>query len=587
MHFKKLIFSVGIILILLLVLSGCGISEEKGRKPGPDWSKGLPLSTAVIGTVGMAIENNGEIVHLAWMETVLNDDPQLRYMQMDAQAQPVMEQTLALPHGRVRAPRLLLANNNQLYLFWALRPAGSSGWQLWQATLDDAGNLVDDPQRLSTEEMNVGSYDVAQNFAGASFIVWEENQADQIVGMRVGAVETAQVLVESGESPHIQVDQSSNLHLTWQDGLEIYYAAFEDGDLETVPGTAVAEIRLSQSDSLAGPVIGVSDDWVYFLWSIFSYSGLEANTGQTDFIAFPVGQPQKLNPEKLLLFTLEDMPYVPITNSYNLTQLAPPPPILVMSSNFVLEPSTAAAQGNDLAAVVASMQTYSQQSYVQMVSLLFRDGDLYGYQMASRTQSFSSEGTIATDNAGHLYLTWHEGGSGNRLFYATTQPDAQAAIDQLSLTDVIGVFLSGFLESLAGILLFPLALLWFIPGVFLLGIVRFWRNDESMDMNPSPGWVTLILLFIALALYYATKLSFLPTVLDYVPFSAWLDISLVWQNFLLVAVPIILFGLAVLTAEWIRRKRVSTSVILYFIIICLVDATLTLAVYGVSFMGAF
>ncbi|MGD2048361.1 MAG: hypothetical protein PVH03_02640, partial [Chloroflexota bacterium] len=48
------------LLLLLLFLSGCGLgSAQVGRKPSPDWSRGIPLSSNVGGTIGMIVDGAG------------------------------------------------------------------------------------------------------------------------------------------------------------------------------------------------------------------------------------------------------------------------------------------------------------------------------------------------------------------------------------------------------------------------------------------------------------------------------------------------------------------------------------------------
>lgn len=574
------ILPVLLLIVLGFSLTGCGIGEEKGRKPGPDWSKGLPLSSTVIGTVGMAAADGGAAVHLAWMETAVNQNPQLRYVRLDERAEPVVDTIVALPHGRARAPRLLLLAEDRLMVVWALRPAGGN-WELWSGMLDGDGRLAGDPVPLSAAEMNVGSFVTATNAQGEGFIVWEENRSDQLFGARVGPSPAPAQALAAGENPHLQVDAAGDPHLAWRQEQTLYYAPL--GNWAFTEGTAVADIRLTQSDSFSGPSLGLTDAWVYLVWSVFSFGGMEANTGSTSFVAFPVGQPQKSVPQRLLLTTDEEMPYVPIQSAYNLTQLTPPAFGPSMASSFTIDPDAAAGRGSDLALIVASDQTYGLRSYTQMMLLLLRDGRFLGFQPASRTQVYSSAGALITDAAGHLYMSWHEGG-GNRLYYATTQPAARAAIDRLRAKDIAGVAIAGLMESVVGILLFPFALLWVVPGAVLLGVFHIRRAEESMDMAPlRPG--VFFLLILALGLYYFTKLSFLPTILEYVPFSAWLDVPPAWQGPLRLLVPLAVLATAVLVAEWMRRRRPATSALLYYFVVCGVDTLFTLAIYGVNFLG--
>jgi hypothetical protein len=93
-------------------------------------------------------------------------------------------------------------------------------------------------------------------------------------------------------------------------------------------------------------------------------------------------------------------------------------------------------------------------------------------------------------------------------------------------------------------------------------------------------------LVIAILLYQVTKLLFLPTIQTYTPFSAWLDLPRSWSTALRVMVPLLIFGVAWLAAEWVRRSR-TASTLAYFFVVAAVDAILTLVVYGVNYLGVF
>ncbi len=84
-----------------------------------------------------------------------------------------------------------------------------------------------------------------------------------------------------------------------------------------------------------------------------------------------------------------------------------------------------------------------------------------------------------------------------------------------------------------------------------------------------------------------SKILFLPTILEYIPFSAWLDISGSAGQSLRIIVPLAIFGFSLALAEWVRHRRPGTSVVFYYGILCGVDAMLSLAIYGVNFMGIF
>jgi hypothetical protein len=578
----KGILKVATAVFLLILLTSCGLgSAQKGRKPSPDWSRGVPLNVAVAGTADMIVAENGETLHLAW-PSVLDDELVIHYLQLDQTAEPVVDRDLELPPGRARTPHLLLADNGQLHLTWARRPEGSSGWELWQAMLDTSGNVLETNQ-LSTADMNVSDYATAQPTSGQAYVVWEDNETDGIFGMRLGETADPMLLVEEGIAPSIQLDDNNNLHLSWVEGNTIYYDTLANGNLATVQGKRVVDMELQPTDTLGGPVLGLTEDLGYLVWSRYIATGLESDTGRTDYVAFALDNPVPLAaPERLSIMPVEEQPYEPYEGNYALTTLAPPPPIVSMGSNYTIQPSVAAGRGNEVALSVATQQQIRLNDFVQMAVAVFKDGRFEGYEIAAKTEGFSQEGTLAADASGNLHLIWREGAGGRRLYYATTNPTLKAALDSLTGEDWATAAFSGIFEGATGIAFFPLALLWLLPGGLILGIRQLRTEDETVT-----NFTAYALLALSLVLYQTTKALVLPTVLSYVPYSAWIEVPVSWELPLRIGYPLLTFVIGLAAAEWLRRKRPSTSTLLYFFTVAAIDAVLTLGVYGVAFLGNF
>jgi hypothetical protein len=220
--------------------------------------------------------------------------------------------------------------------------------------------------------------------------------------------------------------------------------------------------------------------------------------------------------------------------------------------------------------------------FVQMAVAVFKDGRFEGYEIAAKTEGFSQEGTLAADASGNLHLIWREGAGGRRLYYATTNPTLKAALDSLTGEDWATAAFSGIFEGATGIAFFPLALLWLLPGGLILGIRQLRTEDETVT-----NFTAYALLALSLVLYQTTKALVLPTVLSYVPYSAWIEVPVSWELPLRIGYPLLTFVIGLAAAEWLRRKRPSTSTLLYFFTVAAIDAVLTLGVYGVAFLGNF
>jgi hypothetical protein len=579
----KLPYSILVLAIISVVLAGCGLGDAPaGRKPSPDFSRGVPLSTDVGGTHGMLVEAEGKPIHFVF-PTATDDQAHIRYQQINELAEVVVDVDLDLPQGRQRTPRLLAAGDGQQHLFWGLRAPGSRGWALWHALLDSAGDLVGEATRISEEDTRVGDYTVTQNASGDAFVIWEVEPAKGLWAARVsdeGVDPNPMQLTETGESPAAYLEEDGTLHLTWLEDLGINYAEFVNDNLQLTAGHNVVDLQEIIAN-LDGPVVGVAGDWVYVLWSVFARSGLESGTGWTEYIAFPAGEPSSPPPTRVWMLTEEEQPYVDYDSAYQLSVLAPAVTSPAISSSYILEPDPAAGRDNELAVAISTNQTFRLEEYAQMAVLIFEGGEFTGYEIAGKTESFSMDGILQSDSAGHLFLAWREG-TGNKLYFAATEPGLRDELGQLGRNDVFLAIVGGGLEAVTGALFFPLALVWFVPGGLLLGLWKLRRDDETINDAASR-----VITAVAIVLYQATKILFLPSMWSYVPFSAWLDVSAGLGQLLRIMVPVLVFAIGLLVAEFFRRRRDDMSSLLFFFIACAIDALLTLMIYGVNFLGVF
>lgn len=522
----------------------------------------------------------------AWPE-IVDEEIGIRYVALDDTAVPLANHLINFDQtfDELRAPRLALADDGAVHLFWSSRAAGERAWVLNYALLDQAGEPDGAVVQLSLPETAVGSYVVAPDGVGGVFIAWEDANTISLYAQRLTAdgetLSEPVLIAENAESPALQMDAAGTLHLLWFDGEQILYAGMPDGVLATAVGIPIADIQKGASDSLVGPALGLTDDRAYAVWSIFRRTGLEAGSAHTEYVAFMPDAPQLSDSERLWLATDEDLPYAPYDGGYQMTQLAPPGGVRG-ASNYVYRPDTAAAIGSDLAVAVETNQQYRLQTYTQIAVLVFANGRLQGHEMATKTESFSRDAVVDVDAAGQLHLIWREGGQGRTVFYATTAPKAKDALDSLSREDVLGALLTGGMESIAGILFFPVAFLWLLPGLGLMGIWKLYNSDDELT-HP----VTILLFVISVAVYETIKVLFLPTMTAYVPFSAWVDVGMAWRQPLLIGTPIMIFALAALVATAVYRRAESKSGLLAYFVLAATDAILSLAVYGVNFLGVF
>ena len=338
-----------------------------------------------------------------------------------------------------------------------------------------------------------------------SLSCWEDGVDESLVGAQIGAdgsvLQPGQVLAD-GARPSIQIDEDGSLHMAWMAGNDVSYALLTDGELTTAVPTVITSFPESTSGRLDGPEIGITDEWGYIFWSFYFSSGLEAGTAVSEYSAFPLADPQLTPPKTVKQAPDEEQPYEPYQGEYNLTQLAPPAAVN-NATNFVREPKPTTNRGEELAVALTMNQDFRLNGFVQVAVALFENGEHIGYQMAGKTEAFSQNPTLAVDNDGDLYIAWRDGGRGSLTYYALTTESGQAAINRMGASDVATVALNGGVEVIAGILFFPLACVWLIPGFFIIGLYHFWKGESDMK---SP--VTIVILVISIVVSQMMKFLF-------------------------------------------------------------------------------
>ncbi len=578
-------FLSGLVFILLVVaLTACGAAEQRGAKASADWSRGAPLGGGSMGSVGLAVGDEDASIRLVW-PVGAGEGERIHYVHLDRSGDPIVTKDLTFP-GQLRNTRLLPAGGDNTHLFWASRISSETGWQLWHVLLNTDGDLVGELTRLSLNKGEVGDYTATSDNAGGAVVAWESgSQADlHLLHMNQGGevLSGGMTLTTRGESPDLRVDPGGHIHLVWLSGTSFMYAEMPLDDLCTDNGVPVAGITIGTGDSLTGPALGLSDGWVYVFWSILSQSGLEAGTARTEFVAFPSGMPGSSESKPIWILPVEEQPYVPYQGSLSLTGYVEPPKAANASTDFIMRPAAMTGITPELAVAVSAQQQLRMNAQMQIVVLLFEGGQYRGYSLASKTGQISDNPVLSVDNSGNLYLVWREGARKQDVYYATTEPEAVAALDGLSTGDFVYAVLEGGMESLASLAFMPfLGFGWLLPGLIVIGIWKLIKDEESVTQPSS--WPVLI---IAVIIYYSIKTITLPTIATYVPFSAWIYIPTDWEQALRIGVPLTIFAISLFVAYKVSVKY-SDSAVLFYVVLALTDALLTLAIYGVNFLGVF
>jgi hypothetical protein len=118
---------VALVLLAILhpPLAGCGVVEERGRKPGSGWSRGVPIGYPGDGALGLAVEPQGERVDVTWTHQT-DGAVCVRLVQLDRRGAVIANRDLDLMAWKIAVPQLLPAGEGRRHLSWAERPGSGA-----------------------------------------------------------------------------------------------------------------------------------------------------------------------------------------------------------------------------------------------------------------------------------------------------------------------------------------------------------------------------------------------------------------------------------------------------------------------------
>lgn len=585
---RRLLLPVGSLLLLVFILTACTGPAERVWLNAPGWNRArLVGNTPIVDPASIALDDEGNIY--LFMIGGDKDAPYPRVIALNREADVLWDNTYEVALKWPDQPRILW-DGERLQLFW-LSERG-----LYNAQVDaTSAQLVGQPTLLSGES-KTGSYDVTANVDGAS-VVWYAGLDEKagLYALPPGDLTGEAILVDAqGDRPDLQYDDAGTLHVAWfryppgYDHPQFLYAAYQDGVYAPGQETIVLEPPLGTT-TVFGPWLGIDEQRAYLFWNVFFRIGPRAGDALTYYVHFPHGQPTSASSVRNLI----------VPASYELPYQNPPDDGLEAGPRVPLGGGpyagadriaqvsvNSAAQQELVIAFRGQLEYLRRKEQNQVSTVFFQDGTPAAYQQVSFTPASSGHPAILSDAAGQLYITWLEDGalSGYDVYFASTAPDIQAALSGLTWGEVGPLVAETLFGLLTGAVLVPLALLWTLPALVILGLTSVIRRDE--ESFTSPG--VIVSLGLAITAYWVTKLTFMPTVRDYVPFSAWLPFLPPALNFpLQVGVPLLITGLALAVAWRYTYGGERPSSFFFLLIYAVVDGALTMAIYGVTFYAAF
>jgi len=593
MNFSKRV-SIGLFVVLLLMLSACRAGDSREWLLSPDWSRAVMVGHTQSGDPApVMVDDNGRLYTFLITQTE-NDETVPTLLALDRNIEPVWSEPLDQPLALFDKPTLRW-DGEAINMLWL------NGKQLYLAKFSSDGEMLLSPTILSGDA-DVDDFTTAvspQNeltiwFSGA-------RRTPVLYALPTGDPTGKPVLIDpSGIRPSLQYDADGTLHAVWAHypsgfgSTSYYYAAFNDPNAATHESerARIFERSFGVSDILDGPKIAVDNEIAYVFWTVSVRTGPAAGAVSTEWMTFPLGQPE-LRTEIGELFApisseleYEYEPEGGLLAGVRVSETA----VSNQRQTQIVQNLSLLPDQYDEVAIIFETRTQYQYRQLQDQAAIrfFEDGDENGYQLLTFTSKPSQHPMLAADAEKYLYMTWlqHEGDTGFDVYMASSAPDIQENLHQLTSGDISKLFLEMAFGLLSGVVLAPIiVLVWMIFPLFALFVTSPLRKEDR------GVWTTLGLIIsigLAIAAFWVGKRAMLPGMQETVPFSVWISAIPVWLNpILIVGVPLLIGLLGLLIAWNYTFRRQNTSVMNFMLIYMLVDGTLTLAVYGFLIYSVF
>jgi len=593
MNFRKHI-SIGLFVVLVLMLSACRAGDSREWLLSPDWSRGVMVGHTQSGDPApVAVDNNGRLyTFLATLDENEESFPTL--LALDRNIEPVWSETLDQPLTLFDKPTLQW-DGEAVNMLWL------SGKQLYLAKFSPNGEVLLSPTMLSGDA-EVDDFVTAVSPENELTIWFSGARRTPILyALPTGDPTGKPVLIDpTGIRPSIQYDADGTLHAAWAHypsgfgSSSYYYAAFDDPNAATHESerTRIFERSFGVSDILDGPKIAIDDELAYLFWTISVRTGPSAGAVSTEWMTFPLGQPE-------LRSEIGDL-FAPISSELEY-EYEPEGGLLAgvrvsetavsnqRQTHVVQNLSLLPDQHDEVAIIFETRIQYQYRQLQDQAAIrFFKDGDVNGYQLLTFTSKPSQHPVLAADADQYLYTTWlqNEGESGFDLYIASSAPDIQKNLLKLTSGDISKLSREMAFGLLSGVVLAPIiVLVWMILPLFALFITSPLRKEER------GLWTALGLIIsigLAIAAFWVGKLAMLPEIREYVPFSVWISAIPMWLNpILIVGVPLLIALFGLLIAWNFTFRRQNPSVMNFMLIYMAFDGTLTLAVYGFLIYSVF
>ena len=575
---KKTVFWVALAVILLYAMSAGLADAQYQWLQAPGWSRAKLIGqTALREPAPLAVDNEGHSYILifpregsALTATILSLDTQ-----GNERWHHVVSENLTAP----TQPKLIW-HDEHLTIMWLDEET------IYQTRLDRNGQLLEAPQPLSFPNP-IATYNALATNSGLQVWAGGPKSEPGIYAQNNGS--PPELVDPNGLSPVLQVDENGFLHAIWlrqlsTPAVSVVYGGSSAEDNWLSEAIEIEQLQAGASTRLRGPWFSLEEGQGYLAWTADLLSGMGAGQSLSQYVSFPLVRETAVSPRTDFQFPygrqqvyaqtageLQTGNRIPFAGAQG-RQTSP-------LEGYALVSSQAATQEGVIALRVSV--AYLKQKEVSQIALYYLDnGANNGYQLLSFSANGSIQPSLMQNPDGDLAASWLEQGqtSGFSVYLAGTSPQLHDSFARLTLQDY-GLFI---LQTVFGLLqsatFTPFSLIiWSAAPLLILIVTHWFRPDKQTWQHPA----FIIPLATAVLVYWYAKYFTLRSALWYVPFSAWIPVIPDWLNLpLQIFTPLTITLLAAYTAWHFSYKRNYESIYLLFIIYAIIDAVLSMSIYG-------
>lgn len=581
---KKTYGLIAIVLMLTMVLSGCGDLPENDWLQAPDWSRSEWVgNTANVDGAPFVMDEDSDETFFLMASTEANQ-MQGMVRAFDATMNLVWETRFEHVNSHVSEMRIVL-QGDVLHTFWV------DGFDLFYGSMTTDGEILREARMISGE-LSIARLDVVST-DDDEVLVWASGNKSHEGIYQISSADDFvefELLSEIGFQPRLRKDSNGDVHaifISYADGLtkpKFYYDSSRDGELGNA-FEAIAEVRVGSTSVFYGPWIGVEDELVYVFWAEKITTGMTAGMKNTFYLTMDMNTLAVSEEQKL------SAPY-----NYQLPYDVEPEGMLISGNRFDLnapadvaggyvtfdhmQTNVSAADELALIAEVEAKYKWRNENY-QVAIEYFDEGVAESYQLLTFTSYDSHDVFLRADADGYLHASWTEDNSmmGHTVYYATTEPSKVAVFSELDWTDYRTMAAEIVFEVLAGVAISPLVgAIYMVAPLLIVAVTSFLRRAQGKQMRLLG---TLVSLGLAIVAYETIKPATLPGYDTFVPFSPWIrNISVQMGMILQKGVPILIGLIAAFVGWWFTYQKSNQNAINFIMLYVATNVILSMMLYG-------